>query len=191
MKFKTAVIVVLLSIGLWQVSTSGYMLAKAWLSHILIADAWSQTLKDKQFHKPWSWADTYPIAQLNIPKLNKNSYILEGSSGRNLAFSATHLPQSGMPDENKSMIVSGHNDTHFSHLQYLQVGDELEVKTLTDKHIYKVKQIEIVNSQISQLLIKDKKELILTTCYPFNSLTTGSKQRLVVYASKIDNILHI
>ncbi|HOP22446.1 MAG TPA: class GN sortase [Gammaproteobacteria bacterium] len=191
MKFKTAVIVVLLSIGLWQVSTSGYMLAKAWLSHILIADAWSQTLKDKQFHKPWSWADTYPIAQLNIPKLNKNSYILEGSSGRNLAFSATHLPQSGMPDENKSMIVSGHNDTHFSYLQFLQIGDEIEVKTISDNHVYKIKQIEIVNSQISQLLIKDKKELILTTCYPFNSLTTGSKQRLVVYASKIDNILHI
>ena len=191
MKFKTAVIVVLLSIGLWQVSTSGYMLAKAWLSQILIADAWSQTLKDKQFHKPWSWADTYPIAQLNIPKLNKNSYILEGSSGRNLAFSATHLPQSGMPDENKSMIVSGHNDTHFSYLQFLQIGDEIEVKTISDNHVYKIKQIEIVNSQISQLLIKDKKELILTTCYPFNSLTTGSKQRLVVYASKIDNILHI
>ena len=191
MKFNKAIIIVLLSIGLWQVSTSGYMLAKAWLSQILIADAWSQTLKDKQFHKPWSWADTYPIAQLNIPKLNKNSYILEGSSGRNLAFSATHLPQSGMPDENKSMIVSGHNDTHFSYLQFLQIGDEIEVKTISDNHVYKIKQIEIVNSQISQLLIKDKKELILTTCYPFNSLTTGSKQRLVVYASKIDNILHI
>ena len=65
------------------------------------------------------------------------------------------------------------------------------VKTISDNHVYKIKQIEIVNSQISQLLIKDKKELILTTCYPFNSLTTGSKQRLVVYASKIDNILHI
>jgi len=66
------------------------MLSKAWLSQVLIRQAWQQTLLDKQQHRPWSWADTYPVARLQVPRLAVSSYILEGSSGRNLAFSATH-----------------------------------------------------------------------------------------------------
>ncbi|VAW34830.1 LPXTG-site transpeptidase family protein, partial [hydrothermal vent metagenome] len=123
MKLKTIVTLMLLTLGLWYVSASGYMLSKAWLSQYLIKAAWEQTLVDKQWHKPWSWADTYPVATLEIPRLSTSSYVLAGTSDRNLAFSITHLSSSGMPGQQKTVVLSGHQDSHFDYLQNLQIGD--------------------------------------------------------------------
>ena len=187
MKIKTSVFGIILSFGFWHISSSGYMLTKAHFAHYLIGQAWQQTLIDKKSYKPWSWADTYPIAEMTIPRLNEKSYILQGSSGRNLAFSATHLPQSGMPDENKSMIIAGHRDTHFNYLKQVKQGDEILINTVKDSYSYKITKIEIIDSSENKLFIHNQQELILITCYPFDSLSSGGKLRYVVRA-EIQNI---
>lgn len=178
-------ILLLLVLGCWHISGSGYMLAKAYLSQYMIKGAWEETLKDKGQHKPWSWADTYPVFELEIPRIDKHSYVLEGESGRNMAFSATHTSISGMPGENKSVIVSGHRDSHFDYLQHIKLGDEIIAKGKNGSFYYRVVETQIVDSKQKNILIKSKNELILTTCYPFDSLNTGGDLRYVIYAQAV------
>jgi sortase A len=182
---KKLITLALLGLGCWYITTSGYMLAKAHLSQFLIADAWQKTLEDKKHHKPWSWADTYPIFEIKIPRINKGSYILEGASGRNMAFSAAHTSISGLPGQNKSTIISGHRDSHFDYLQELKLGDEIVTYGQSKNLKFKVIELRVINSRLEKLAIKNKNELILTTCYPFNSLQTGGDLRFVVHAIPI------
>lgn len=173
-----------LAAGSWQVLSSGYLLAKSHLSVWMISDAWALTLKDGQPHKPWSWADTHPVAQLEIPRLGESSYILADANGRSLAFGPAHVRESGMPGESKSTVFSGHNDSHFSYLAQVRMGDEIRVTTTEGVFFYQVKAIEVIDSDESELLIETKEQLILTTCYPFDSLTAGGSLRFQVTASK-------
>ena len=185
MLVKKLTVLLLLVFGLWQISSSCYMLAKAHLSQYLIINAWKKTLDDNENHMPWSWADTYPVFEIVIPRLDKNSIVLEGASGRNMAFSAAHSYESGMPGKNKSTIVSGHRDSHFKHLQYLSSGDEIIINTVDKSHAYQVAKIEIVDSDIESLYLRNRDEIILTTCYPFDALQTGGSLRFVVYANPV------
>ncbi len=181
MKLKKTLFGLIISIGLWQISASTYMLAKAYFSQFLIQQAWQQTLIDNKNHKPWTWADTYPIAEMSVPRLHQKTYILEGSSARNLAFSATHLPESGLPNENKSMIIAGHRDSHFSYLKKVMIGDEISLKTRQNDFLYHVINIEIRNASSQKLTIKAQNELILVTCYPFDAINAGGNLRYVIY----------
>ena len=185
MKVKKTFVLAIVALGFWHVSASAYMLSKAWLSQYLITQSWQQTLKDNKLHKPWSWADTYPVATINFERIKQSSVVLEGSSGRNLAFSVTHLSASGMPDENKTMILSGHRDSHFAYLQDVQKGDKVTVQTTQGEFQYKVSELSVVDSHKQQLTISNKQELILSTCYPFNALMAGGSLRYVVKAIRL------
>lgn len=184
---KKAIVFILLSLGVWHISTSGYMLAKAQLSQHLIKDAWQKTLLDKQKHKPWSWADTYPVFEISVPRLNQNSYILEGASGRNMAFSAARISNSGMPGQMKSTVISGHRDSHFEYLQEIQLGDELIVETVINTQKYKVINVEVVDSSLQSLMIRNVDEIILSTCYPFNQLQAGGNLRYVITTKPVNS----
>ncbi len=172
-------------LGGWQVLTSGYLLAKAHLSQWLIADAWALTLKDGVAHPPWSWADTHPVAKMTVPSLNQSSYILAGASGRNMAFGPAHMYQSGMPGDNKSTVFSGHNDSHFSYLSGINTGDVIEVETLGGQFNYLVSDLRIVDSRDQQIALQLKDQLILTTCYPFGSLSVGGPLRFQITAERL------
>jgi sortase A len=182
---KKIIIIILIGLGLWNLSSSGYMLIKAYLSQMLIAGAWNETLKDKNYHKPWSWADTYPVLRIHLPRINKVSYILEGASGRNMAFSATHTSISGFPGQNKSTIISGHRDSHFEYLKELKLGDKIIADEIKNKYHYEIVEIKVINIHQEKLLIRNLDELILTTCYPFDSLQAGGDLRYVIHALPI------
>ena len=172
----------ILAVAGWQLATAGYMLGKAWLSQYLIAQAWQQTLVDNKAHKPWSWADTYPLFELSLPRLDQHSHVLAGASGRNLAFSSAHVSARGLPGQLRSSIVSGHRDSHFAFLQDVLLGDEIVVISYKGRLSYHVTSMQIIDSRKTQLTIRNKAELILTTCYPFNALTAGGDLRYVIYA---------
>lgn len=172
-------------LGGWQVLSSGYLLAKAQLSQWLIADAWALTLKEGGNHKPWSWADTHPVAKLTVPSLNESSYILAGASGRNMAFGPAHVYGSGMPGELKSTVMGGHNDTHFSYLAEVKMGDELQMETQEGAFSYRVVDLRVVDSSKNKVNLLSQDQLILTTCYPFDALITGGSMRFQVTADRI------
>ena len=156
--------------------------AKAELAQFLLETAWLRTLEGEADAKPWPWADTRAIAILEIPRLGLREIVLEGSSGRNLAFGPTLVNATGI-DETTDRILSGHRDTHFSFLKDLQTGDLLRLRTPTQILDYRVSWQEAVDSRQQQLVIDNNIErLTLLTCYPFNEPTTGGPMRWVVTA---------
>lgn len=155
---------------------------KAELAQHLLERSWLRTLAGEPNAKPWPWADTRAVAILEVPRLGLREIVLEGSSGRNLAFGPTLLNTSQL-DESADRILSGHRDTHFSFLKELKTGDLLRLRTVNEIRDYRVSWQEAVDSRIQQLVIDDSIErLTLLTCYPFNAATTGGPLRWVVTA---------
>ena len=88
-----------------------------------------------------------------------------------------------MPERRGTVLISGHRDTHFRFLQHLKQGEKLILKTKTGIHYYRVSGTQVVDSE-SYKLDRGIDELILVTCYPFNSATTGGKERYLVHAQR-------
>ena len=74
---------------------------------------------------PWPWADTQPIAVLSIPELGIRQLVLDGDSGRNLAFGP--VLRGGL--STRDLVISGHRDTHFTFVRDLNFGDQISIET--------------------------------------------------------------
>jgi sortase A len=155
---------------------------KAELAQHLLERSWLRTLAGEPDAKPWPWADTRAVAILEVPHLGLREIVLEGSSGRNLAFGPT-LVNTSQLDESADRILSGHRDTHFSFLKELQTGDLLRLHTTKETRDYRVSWQEAIDSRQQQLVIDNNIErLTLLTCYPFDAATSGGPLRWVVTA---------
>jgi len=176
------------------------MQAKAHFAQYLIMQAWEQTLNDRQAHKPWSWADTYPVSKLtflpaaNEPlideSVNHSLYVLAGASGRNLAFGPAELNLNSRAldgDQNGNRVIAGHNDTHFAMLNGVKKGWLIQLQDVNGREeLYRVTETAIVHeSDTGVLAPSDSRLLTLITCYPFNSVEVGGDLRLVVKAEAI------
>ena len=93
-KYKKLIVFYLLLIGLGFLFNSFYIQGKAIVAQYLIKNSWEKSLESKVFYKPWPWVDTKTILKMHIPKLKKDIYILENSSGHSLAFGPGHSTES-------------------------------------------------------------------------------------------------
>jgi sortase A len=175
--FLSALIgVVFLSDGLW-------IKAKAGLAQILLERAFTQSLAVGHPVKPWSWADTWPVARISVPRLKATAIALAGGSGQALAFGPGHLSGTPRPGERGTAVFAAHRDTHFSFLGDLKPGDEITV-TRDDgiTFIYEMTGAEIVRWDQSDIDAKaDGFNLALATCWPIDGLF-GGPLRYVVHA---------
>lgn len=176
----------LLSIGL--IANSGYIHAKALLAQVLIADAWERTLDGETAVKPWSWADTWPVAKLTFVDSGEELYVLSGATGASLAFGPGHYRGTALPGEQGSSVVAGHRDTHFSLLRELETGAEIRVQRQDGgTRKYRVAEKRIVDSRRESLGIDNGlDELRLVTCYPFDAVDPGGPLRLVFTAYPVE-----
>jgi len=183
----TIVVLTLLVAGGWQFGSGIYMFGKARLAQILLSAAWARTTQDDEPIAPWPWADTYPLARLEVPGLDIDQIILAGASGRTLAFGPAHLSGSALPGGPGTSIVSGHRDTHFEFLRHLRTGDLLIVNGTGDRQQqYRVNHTEILDTRIQQLRIDPASDaLILATCFPFDALIPGGPLRYLVHAPAV------
>ncbi len=182
------VALLLFGLGLWQLGGAAYIHAKAWLAHDWIAMAWARTLAGERAAKPWPWADTWPVARLTVPRLSVDTFVLAGGSGRTLAFGPGHVDGSPLPGEAGTSLIAGHRDTHFRFLADLLPGDDLLVEDRAGTtRRYRVTATDVVDAR-SVLIdaIGWGRRLVLTTCYPFEALTTGGPLRYVVFAEHVD-----
>jgi sortase A len=155
--------------------------AKAGLGQVLLERAWRAHATGAQARapRPWPWADTRPVAELEIPSLGLRQLVLEGASGRNLAWGPAALT----PVAQRDVVLSGHRDTHFAPLKHLSVDDTLILRDDTGERRYRVAWMDIVDSRKQELVIEnDRDRLTLVTCYPFDAPTAGGPLRLVVTA---------
>ena len=162
-------IAILISLAGLTLSAQGlWMHAKASLAQLLLERAFADTLRTGEDTKPWSWADTWPIARIEVPRLRANAIVLHGSSGQALAFGPGHVettPPAGSPG---TAVYSAHRDTHFRFLKDVVAGDEVVV-TLRDgdTHRFHVTGTSVVRWDQSGIdPFADGSHLILATCWP-------------------------
>ena len=179
----TFVFIVLTVAACWQLGLAGWIHAKAIAAQILLDRAWQQTLINQKENRPWPWADTWPVAELIVPRLGVSQIVLAGDSGESLAFGPGHSYASAMPEQRSTVMISGHRDTHFRFLQHLEQGEKLILKTRSGIHYYTVSTTEIVDNRHYQT-DPELDQLILVTCYPFNSAVTGGTRRYLVHAQR-------
>ena len=86
--------------------------------------------------KPWSWADTWPVARIEVKRLNASAIVLAGSSGQALAFGPGHVELTPDAGERGVAVYSAHRDTHFRFLRNVVVGDEIDV-TRSDGRMFR------------------------------------------------------
>lgn len=159
---------------------------KAQIAQWLLQDAWQQTQLDGHVHKPWRWADHWPVARLKVPHLQVDQIVLEGDSGNVLAFAPGHNAQSANPGEPGVVIISGHRDTHFSFLQYLEKGQSIQIETVDRNYRYQITDSQVVDATQTGIDTDAAMDhLLLVTCYPFSSPVAGGPLRYVVTAKPL------
>ncbi|MCU7931984.1 MAG: class GN sortase [Candidatus Thiodiazotropha sp. (ex Codakia rugifera)] len=181
---------ILFLIACWFLGEWIWIEAKAWLAEGLIASAWNETRSGTNSVRPWPWADTWPVAVLQVPRLDVERFVLAGVSGRVLAFGPGWAEQTNRPGMSGPSLIAGHRDTHFRFLKELQQGDRLVIRTPEDGQVaYRVTEMAILDRQQRWLMSKEGVQaLILVTCYPFNALLPGGDLRYVVRAEAEDGI---
>ncbi len=167
-----------------------YIQAKAMLAQKLLQSAWQQTLQGQVKVKPWSWADTWPLARLTVAAQDVDMIILEGATGSSLAFAPGHLQGTAAPGDRGFSLISAHRDTHFSFLRHLKIGDSVSVQN-SHGEISEYSVMTMVIKAADQVQIpaqSSKRGIMLVTCYPFNSLRAGGDLRYIVYAIEKDTV---
>ncbi len=179
----------LLAVGLiafsaWQAGEAAYIYTKAWLAQKLIASAWDKSRTRGIAMRPWPWADTYPVARIEVPRQGESLMVLSGASGRTLAFGPGHVEGTPLPGLPGNSVVSGHRDTHFAFLQRLRQDDVLLVQSGTGSLVrYRVAAREVVHRKdVRVLLDAGDDRLTLVTCFPFGDTMPGGPLRYVVVA---------
>lgn len=177
----------LLCLGFWQLGAGAYIPAKAWLAQGLMQRAWLRAGTDVERPAPWPWADTWPVARLTSEAREVDLIILEGGSGRTLAFGPGHLSASAMPGEIGNSVIAGHRDTHFRFLGSVETGELLSIELAGGrKHVYRVIGTDVVDSRKGSLVLDtDAAMLTLVTCYPFEAREPGGPLRYIVTAKML------
>src|SRR4051812_11507664 len=93
--------VVLLVQGTW-------VHAKALLAQALLDRAFAETIVTGQAVNPWPWADTWPVARIEVPRIGESAIVLAGASGQALAFGPGHVERTPEAGEVGTAIYSAH-----------------------------------------------------------------------------------
>jgi sortase A len=164
---------------------TGYLQAKALLAQVLLEQAWRRSDAGRIKAKPWPWADTRPVARLQVAALKVDLIVLAGDSGRTLAFGPAWNEASALPGQAGASIVSGHRDTHFAFLRELQIGERIEIEHAGEHLHYRVSGTRVVDARTTRLVTTDDGErLLLVTCWPFDDWVAGGPLRYVVEAQR-------
>ncbi|MBT1514846.1 class GN sortase [Bradyrhizobium sp. SRL28] len=167
--------------GLILFGQGAYIHAKALVAQVLLERAFEQTIATGRETKPWSWADTWPVARIEVKRIDARAIVLAGSSGQALAFGPGHVE--GTPDagERGVAVYSAHRDTHFAFLKNVVVGDEINVMRSDGKQFhYRVDATSVVRFDASGIdPLTDEYQLVLSTCWPFDALAQGPERYLV------------
>ncbi len=178
---------VLLPLAIWQLAGAGYIHAKAMVAQQLLARAWLESAAGGVPRKPWPWADTWPVARLQVPALRLDQYVLAGTSGQALAF-GPGMHEAFTGGAGYWTVLAGHRDTHFRFLRRLKPGMALLLELPGgESREYRVQAARVVDSRLEVLEPPrvDRPHLLLVTCYPFAGAASNGPLRYVVAARAV------
>ncbi len=182
---RDALLLCLVLAGAIQLASAGMIHAKAWLAPLLVERAWRETLAAGRAHaRPWPWADTWPVARLLAPVHGADLLVLAGDSGQALAFGPGHVSISAPLGGRGLAVIGGHRDTHFAFLERLERGDPLRLQLPGGGwRDYRVAGSRVADTRREALSSGGEVEqLMLVTCYPFDTVRVGGPLRYVVRA---------
>lgn len=179
--------VVLAIAGLLLFGDGAYIHAKARLAQLLLERAFDRSVATGQPVKPWSWADTWPVARIEVKRIGAGAIVLDGTSGQALAFGPGHLQQTVDAGERGVAIYAAHRDTHFRFLRDVAIGDVVEITRRDGKHFrYRADASSVVRFDASGIdPATQGYELVLSTCWPFDAITPGP-ERYLLHATMIE-----
>jgi sortase A len=154
---------------------------------VLLERAFAETIRSGREVKPWSWADTWPVARIEVPRLHAGAIALAGSSGQALAFGPGHVehtPDAGQPGV---AVYAAHRDTHFGFLKDVAIGDDIDVTGRDGTMFrYRVTATSVVRFDASGIdRFAEGYQLVLSTCWPLDAVIPGP-MRYLVHATRID-----
>ena len=167
----------------WQLADAGWLWGKAKLAQMLVARAWERTLAGESEARPWSWADTWPVARLEAGGFDV--YVLAGGSGRTLTWGPGHLDGTPMPGAPGRSVIAAHRDSHFRFLRDLAPGARVRVQTAEGAwRDFVALEGVVLDTRHERLRLAQtgEPELLLVTCYPFDAPFAGSPLRYVLRA---------
>jgi sortase A len=172
--------------GLILFGQGAYIHAKALVAQVLLNHAFEKTIITGRETKPWSWADTWPVARIEVKRLHASAIVLSGSSGQALAFGPGHVERTPDAGERGVAVYSAHRDTHFRFLKDVVTGDEIDVIRSDGRRFrYRVDATSVVRFDASGINpLSEGYQLVLSTCWPFDALTQGP-ERYLVHATMI------
>src|SRR3984885_6653360 len=168
-------------IGLFLFGQGAYIHAKALLAQVLLERAFDQSIATGHMTKPWSWADTWPVARIEVKRIGANAIVLAGSSGQALAFGPGHVELTPDAGERGVAVYSAHRDTHFRFLKDVAIGDEIAI-TRSDGKVFRFRAdgSSVVRFDAPGIdPFSNGTELVLSTCWPFDAVTPGPMRYLL------------
>jgi len=184
---REAIGLTLVAVALGLFAEAAYIPTKAVVAQVLLERAFAQSLATGQPVKAWAWADTWPVARLEIGRIGAEAVVLKGASGEALAFGPSLLDETARIGERGTAVIAAHRDTHFAFLKDVVVGDVVRL-TRDDglRFEYRVTGTRIADADASGI---DRHaagfHLVLSTCYPFDAVLHG-KQRYLVEAELVE-----
>jgi sortase A len=174
-------------LALWEFTSAGYIHAKAFVAQRLIAASWKEALATGRVQRPWPWADMRPIAKLTVVGRGVELYVLDGSSGRSLAFGPGHVDGTAQPGSAGNSVIVAHRDTHFAFLRQIALNEEIDIEDAKGRTTrYRVREASVVDKSETRVLdAADSPQLTLITCFPFDAIQPGTPLRYVVIADRI------
>ena len=115
-----AVCLILMLSGAALTAKALYIPAKAEVAQVLLNRAFERSLATGEPVKPWSWADTAPMARVSVERLGVSEVVLSGGSGEAMAFGPTAVHDD---PSRRVTVLAAHRDTHFEFVQDLRLGD--------------------------------------------------------------------
>lgn len=117
-----------------------------------------------------------PLTQLEIPKIDVDVVVVEGTTLSALQAGAGHYPKTPLPGEKGNVAIAGHRTTYgkpFNRMNELRHGDRVILTTPLGRHTYEIEGpphvVEPNDWSVIRRYPKRGSYLTLTSCHPEGS----------------------
>ena len=171
----------LAAVGLLLCGQAAAIHAKAALAQVLLQRAFARSVATWEPVKPWPWADTWPVARIEVPRLKRSAVVLQGDSGEALAFGPGHVRGTPEAGRRGTAVYVAHRDTHFAFLGEVRRGDVIEVVRSDGRRFrYRVTGLRVADRRASGVdAAAPGVRLALATCWPLDARTRGRLRYVV------------
>lgn len=125
--------------------------------------------------------------EITCERIGLNAPVYFGDDNNILRVGAGQYIGTFLPGFGRTIMLCAHNTTFFKPLQIIEAGDIITFRTSYGVYQYQVSRTDVRDHNDSSAydLLQEKEELIMYTCYPFETMVGTKTDRLFVYCDKI------